>query len=600
MEARTQGEQGADAVVEGRGTGALLYFYPALKMVSWGAMDLDAHFLFSLVWLLVVATVAVGLFSRAGLGSILGLLVTGVVVGPYSPGPVLTDNVEAMRHFTELGVVLLLFLIGTEMRPRHLWSMRRQVFGLGALQVIITGFLIAAYVLFHALSWRTALITGLTLALSSTALVMQILHERGETASPHGSAGFAVLLMQDLAVVPLLALVPILSNKGTLSAGIPLWEQLGIVTGMIALVLVFGRYVVPKVLDRLTRDQNREGFLLVILLAVFVSAWAMTRAGLSMALGAFLMGMLVADSRYRYQIQALIEPFKGLLMSLFFVAVGMSIDLQAVTEHPGRLAADVFVIVLLKILVLTVLGLLFSLRPGTAVRVGFLLGQAGEFGFVLLGTAKALGVVSDGNFVLGAALISVSMMLTPLLVSVGNRLADRLESSQKDPEAEASPVTAPGQVVIAGYGRVGHSVAVLLHQSGVPVRIFEKAPERVAQGRKDGFPVYFGDIADPHLLAASRVDQAALVILAVDHPRTALRALTHLRNVCPNLRVIARAKDLEGVGQLLSAGATLAYPEILEGSLRLGAEALRILGVSGDKVDRLMEGVRSTRYEVLR
>jgi glutathione-regulated potassium-efflux system protein KefB len=450
------------------------------------------------------------------------------------------------------------------------------------------------------LSWQTALITGLTLALSSTALVMQILHERGETAGPHGTAAFAVLLLQDLAVVPLLALVPILSDRGTLSAGIPLWEQFGIVIGMIALVVVFGRYLVPKALDRLTRDQNREGFLLAILLAVFVSAWAMTRAGLSMALGAFLMGMLVADSRYRYQIQALVEPFKGLLMSLFFVAVGMSIDLQAVAEHPGQLAADVVVIVLLKIFVLTALALAFRLGPATAVRVGFLLGQAGEFGFVLLGLAKALGVISDGNFVLGAALISVSMMLTPLLVGLGNRLAARLEPPGKARKAEVPALTAPGQVVIGGYGRVGHSVAVLLQSSGVPIVVFEKDPERVAQGRKDGFPVYFGDISDAHLLVAGRVDQAALVILTVDYPRTALRALAHLRNTCPDLRVIARAKDLAGVGHLLAAGATLAYPEILETSLRLGAEALRMLGISGDEVDRLLHGVRSTRYEVLR
>jgi glutathione-regulated potassium-efflux system ancillary protein KefC len=563
-------------------------------------MELDSHFLFSLVWLLVVAAIAVGLFSRAGLGSILGLLAAGVVVGPYSPGPVLTKNVEAVRNFTELGVVLLLFLIGTELHPRQLWSMRRQVFGLGALQLLVTGSLIAAYVLLRAASWQTALITGLTLALSSTALVMQMLRERGEALSPHGSAAFAVLLMQDLAVVPLLALVPILSNRGTLSGGIPLWEQFGIVAGMIGLVVVFGRYLVPRVLDRLTHDQNREGSLLAILLSVFVSAWAMMQAGLSMALGAFLMGMLLADSRYRYQIQALIEPFKGLLMSLFFVAVGMSLDLGVVAEHPGQLAADVVVIVLLKIAVLTVLALAFRLNPTTAVRVGFLLGQAGEFGFVLLASAKGLGVISDGNFVLGTALISVSMMLTPLLVGLGDRLAARLETSRESPEGVAPPLTAPGQVVIGGYGRVGHSVAVLLHKSGVPILVFEKDPERVAKGREDGLPVYFGDISDAHLLAASRVDQAALAILTVDHPATALHALAHLRNTCPDVRVIARAKDLQGVGQLIAAGATVAYPEILESSLRLGAEALRLLGVSGDDLDRLVHGVRSTRYEVLR
>jgi glutathione-regulated potassium-efflux system protein KefB len=566
-------------------------------------MHLDTQFLLSTVWLLVIATLAVGLFNRAGLGSILGLLVAGVVVGPYSPGPVLTQDVDAVRHFTELGVVLLLFLIGTEMRPARLWSMRREVFGLGALQVLVTGAAISFYGLLNGATWQAAVITGLTLALSSTALVMQILHERGETASPHGSAAFAVLLMQDLAVVPLLALVPILSDQGTLSAGVPLWEQIGIVGGMIALVLVFGRHVVPKVLDRLSREQNREGFFLAVMLSVFVSAWAMAQAGLSMALGAFLMGMLLSGSHYRYQIQAQVEPYKGLLMSLFFVAVGMSIDLQAVWDQPGRLAQDVCIIVLIKILVMVGLGFAFRLGPATAIRVGFLLGQAGEFGFVLLGAARGLGVISDRPFVVGAALISVSMLLTPLLIRLGNALANRLELAGPAigaGEAGVPTLTNPGQVVIGGYGRVGHSVALLLHQSGVPVVVFDKDPERVAQGRADGLTVYFGDISDPHLLAASRIEQAALVVLAVDHPRTALRAMAHLRNACPELRVIARAKDLEGVGHLLAAGATRAFPEILESSLRLGAEALQILGVGGDEVDHLLEGVRSTRYEALR
>jgi len=565
-------------------------------------MQLDTHFLLSAVWLLVAATLAVGLFNRAGLGSILGLLVAGMVVGPHSPGPVLTQDVDAVRHFTELGVVLLLFLIGTEMRPGRLWSMRREVFGLGGLQILLTGLAIAAYALFGASSWRAALVSGLTLALSSTALGMQLLHERGETASRHGSVAFAVLLMQDLAVVPLLALVPILSDQGALSAGVPLWQQIGIVVGMIALVLVFGSYVVPKALERLSRERNREGFFLAVLLAVFVSAWAMAQAGLSMALGAFLMGMLLSGSRYRYQIQAQVEPYKGLLMSLFFVAVGMSIDLGAVARQPWELAQHVSVIVLIKILVLVGLGFAFRLGVATTIRVAFLLGQAGEFGFVVLGAAKALGVVATEDFMIGAALISVSMMLTPPLIKLGDRLAARLEPAGTvgDGVDLIAPPTTPGQVVIGGYGRVGHSVAVLLHQSGVPVVVFDKDPERVAQGRADGLPVYFGDISDPHLLAASRIEQAALVVLAVDHPRTALRALTHLRNASPDLKVIARAKDLEGVGHLLGAGATRAFPEILESSLRLGAEALQILGVGGDDVDRLLEGVRSTRYEALR
>lgn len=564
-------------------------------------MELDSQFLLSTVWLLVIATLAVGLFSRAGLGSILGLLVAGVVVGPYTPGPVLTEDVGAVRHFTELGVVLLLFLIGTEMRPSRLWSMRREVFGLGGLQILVTGAAITLYGLLQASNWQAAVLTGLTLSLSSTALVMQMLHERGETASPHGSAAFAVLLMQDLAVVPLLALIPFLAGQGSVSPGMPLWQQAGTVVGMIGLILVFGRFVVPRVLDQLMRGQNREGFLLAVMLGVFVAAWATDQAGLSMALGGFLMGMLLSGSRYRYQIQAHVEPYKGLLMSLFFVAVGMSIDVQAVAAQPGQLALQVVLIVLIKILVMVGLGLGFRLGPATAVRVGFLLGQAGEFGFVLLGAAKGTGVITDGHFVVGAALISVSMMLTPPLIRLGNALAARLEHQAPGAtEAGAPEVASPGQVVIGGYGRVGHSVAVLLHQSGVPIIVFETDPVRVAQGHADKLPVYFGDISDPHLLASWHIEQAALVVLAVDHPRTALRALTHLRNACPDLPVIARAKDLESAGHLTSAGATRVYPEILESSLRLGSEALRILGVGGDEVDHLIEGVRSTRYEALR
>ena len=569
-------------------------------------MHLDTQFLFSTVWLLLAATLAVGLFNRIGLGSILGLLVAGVAVGPYSPGPVLTRDVEAVRQFTELGVVLLLFLIGTEMRPARLWSMRREVFGLGLLQVLLTGAAIAAVEVFYLPTWQSALIIGLTLALSSTAFVMQILHERGETASPHGMAAFAVLLLQDLAVVPLLALIPILSEQGPLSAGVPLWQQFLTVGAMIAVVLIFGRYVVPPVLHRLTREHNREGFLLAVMLAVFVSVWAMESAGLSMALGAFLMGMLMSGSRYHYQIQAQVEPYKGLLMSLFFVAVGMSIDFAAIADHPLRIAAQVVLIVLIKILVMLALGLLFRLGVAAAIRVAFLLAQAGEFGFVLFGTAKGLGVISDDLFVLGVAVISTSMLLTPLLIKLGNALAGRLEPEEAALASAAAGTPADatasikGQVVIAGYGRVGHSVAVLLHQTGVPVLIVDKDPARVEQGRADGLPVFFGDISDPHLLEAIHMEQAPLVVLAVDHPRTALRAMTHLRNSYPDLPVIARGKDLESVGHLLAAGATRAFPEILESSLRLGAEALQILGVAGDDVDRLLEGVRSTRYEAIR
>jgi glutathione-regulated potassium-efflux system ancillary protein KefC len=565
-------------------------------------MDLDS-FVISAVMLLAAASVAVAVFKRLGLGSVLGLLVAGVVVGPHSPGPYVTAHVDDVRHFTELGVVLLLFLIGLEMRPRRLWALRREVFGLGSLQILLTGVAIAAYVGLHLPSWKTALLIGLTLALSSTAFVVQLLQERGEIASRHGTTAFAVLLMQDLAIVPLLALVPILSDTGTLSAEIPLWEQIAIVLGMFGLVWGFGRYVVPFALERLAIQNNREAFLMVVMLAVFLAAWAMHQAGLSMGLGAFMMGMLLSGSQYNLQIQAHIEPYKGLLMSLFFVAVGMSIDLGALAQEPWLFAQHVGVIVAIKLAVLFPLGLAFGLSGAVATRVTFLLGQSGEFGFVLFGSAKALGVIDDATFILGVGVISVTMLATPVLVRIGDALASRLEVEPPGRDAlryaTEQPV-APRRVIIGGYGRVGHTVATLLHGSAIPFIAFDTNPARIAVGKADGHAVYYGDIGDPEILAAARIDQAAMVVLTIDHAPAALRAVSHLRNSFPRVPIIARARDLEACGHLIQAGVTLAYPEAVESSLRLAAEAMQMFGVPVDNVNLLLQSVRSKNYALVR
>jgi len=565
-------------------------------------MDLDS-FMVSAVILLAVTSVAVALFKHLGLGSVLGLLVAGIVVGPYSPGPYITTHVEDVRRFTELGVVLLLFVIGLDMKPRQLWALRRQVFGLGSLQILISGALIGAYALTYAASWKTALLDGLTLALSSTAFVMQLLQDRGEVASRHGRTAFGILLMQDLAIVPLLALVPLLSEAHALSQGLPVWKLLSVISGMLLLLWSFGRYVVPFALERLVRQNNREAFALVILLAVFLSAWATHEAGLSMALGAFLMGMLLSGSRFNLQIQAHVEPFKGLLLSLFFVAVGMSIDIGAIVDHPIDFSARVMAILGIKILVLLALCLAFGLTRSVALRVTFLLAQSGEFGFVLFGSAKALGVISDITFAISVGVISVSMLLTPLLVRLGDRLARRQEiregdsgSLPHDLHGEDSDV----RVIIGGYGRVGHTVAVLLHGSGVPFIAFDSDPARVIQGRQDGFRVFYGDIGNPELLVAARIEQVSLVIVTVDDVPTALRAVSHIHTGYPRVTVIARARDLASSGLLVRAGATLALPEALEASMRLGAAALEALGITSDDVEDLLRSARREDYALVR
>jgi len=565
-------------------------------------MDLD-NFMVSAVILLAVTSAAVALFKHLGLGSVLGLLVAGVVVGPYSPGPYITTHVEDVRRFTELGVVLLLFVIGLDMKPRQLWALRRQVFGLGSLQILISGALIGAYALTYASSWKTALLDGLTLALSSTAFVMQLLQDRGEVASRHGRTAFGILLMQDLAIVPLLALVPFLSETHALSQGLPVWKLLSVVFGMLLLLWGFGRYAVPFALERLVRQNNREAFALVILLAVFLSAWATHEAGLSMALGAFLMGMLLSGSRFSLQIQAHVEPFKGLLLSLFFVAVGMSIDIGAIVAHPLDFSMRVMAILGIKILVLLALCLAFGLTRSVALRVTFLLAQSGEFGFVLFGSAKALGVISDITFAISVGVISVSMLLTPLLVRLGDRLARRQETREgdigtlpHDPHGEDTEV----RVIIGGYGRVGHTVAVLLHGSGVPFIAFDSDPARVIQGRQDGFRVFYGDIGNPELLIAARIERVDLVIVTVDDVPTALRAVSHIHTGYPQVTVIARARDLASSGLLVRAGATLALPEALEASMRLGAAALEALGIASDDVEGLLRSARKEDYALIR
>lgn len=562
-------------------------------------------FVSSAVLLLVVAAMAVVIFRHFGLGSILGLLVAGVLLGPYTPGPSVTSNVEDLRHFAELGVVLLLFVIGIEMHPGRLWELRRTLFGLGSLQVLLTGLALAGYFRLFQPDWATALLIGMSLALSSTALVVQMLQERGDMASCYGQTAFAVLLMQDLAVVPLLALMPVLADSGPLPVEVPLWQQLATVVALVGAVVVVGRYLVPWVLEGLSRQGNRDAFFLVVLASVFLAAFAMEHAGLSLALGAFLMGVMLSGSRFSLQIQALVEPHKALLMSLFFVAVGMSVDPSILTEEPWQFGLHLAIILAIKILVLFLLCLVFGVVRSAALRVAFLLSQAGEFGFVLFGAAKALRLIDDRTFVLVVAVISVSMLLTPLLVIVGEWLArhagggrEGVDGSLRLPERSAG--SAPARVIIAGFGRVGHTIGAILSGHGISYIAFESNPELVANWRREGSPVYYGDIGDPHLLEAAEIDQAELVVLTIDDQRAAINATRLIRAYAPDVKIVARARDLTTCDALLRAGATQAFPEAVEASLRLAAETLGALGIATQEVDMLLNTVRGTGYALVR
>lgn len=566
-------------------------------------MDLHS-FVYSAVVLLVVASIAVAVFRHLGLGSILGLLVTGIVVGPHTPGPFVTTEVDAVRQFTEIGVVLLLFLIGLEMKPGRLWDMRRMLFGLGSLQIVLSALIIAAYFrLFH-INWPTALLIGASFALSSTAIVIQMLRDNGEIASGHGQTAFAVLLMQDLAVVPLLAMVPVLADTGPLPSGLPLWEKFGAAAAMVLLVVLVGRYLVPRILDFLARRNHREAFFLTALAAVFVAALAMDSAGMSMALGAFLMGMMLSTSRYSLQIEATMEPHKGLLLSLFFVAVGMSVDVNALAERPLEFGLHVLAIITIKIVVLFVLCLVFGSGRGTALRVSFMLCQGGEFGFVVFGAGKALGVIDDRIFVTAIAVISLTMLFTPLLAKLGGRLAQRFAGDRADMDERLDHRFHGGKVearvVIAGYGRVGHTVGTILGSSGIAYIAFDADAALVDRWRSEGHPVFYGDICNPELLATTALQSVDLVVLTIDDGPASVRAATLIRSLAPQMDMVARARDLVTCDALHSVGVRHVFPETLEASLRLAAESLEALGVSNDETDMLLRGVRSADYELVR
>lgn len=565
-------------------------------------MDPEA-FVQSSALLLVAAAAAVTLFKHFGLGSILGLLVAGVLIGPYTPGPSVTGQVEDLRHFTELGVVLLLFVIGLELHPSRLWEMRRTLFGLGSLQVLLSGLALALYFRLFVESWPIAFLVGLSLALSSTALVMQMLYENGEIATPRGQTAFAVLLMQDIAVVPMLALLPLAASSGASLSGPPLLQQLGLIVFMLAGVILAGRYLVPLILDLLARQGNREAFFLVSLAAVFVAAWAMNHAGMSMALGGFLMGMMLSGSRYSMQLHASIEPHKGLLMSVFFVTVGMSLDLGILAERPFTFGMHLITLIVIKVALIYLLARRFCSSRSGALQVAFLLGQAGEFGFILFGAAKMLGIIDAATFTMAVALISGSMLATPLMVRLGGFLIARFpdadgtvdERFRYDPELADAP-----EAVIAGYGRVGHTIGAVLASHGIRYIAFDQNPNLVSRWRAEGQPVFYGDIRNPALLMAAKVEQAKVVVLTIDDPSASIEATTLIRHHAPQITIVARARDLTACDALFRAGASRAFPEAVEASLRLAAETLDGLGIADETAEQMVQEARGEDYAMVR
>ncbi len=560
-------------------------------------MHLD-EFLLATVTLLAATAIFVSLFKRLGVGSILGFLAAGVLLGPS--GFALTTHVEELRHFTELGVVLFLFIIGLEMQPKKLWSMRRLLFGLGSLQVLVTGAVLGFYIFLDGVKWQGALILGMGFALSSTAFVMQLLAERGEQATRHGEACLAILLMQDMAIVPLLALVPLLAEAPAVAPGQPLWLEAAVVVGAIGGVALVGRFLIPLALGAAAKGRNQDAFVMFALLAALGAAYAMDLVGVSMALGAFLMGMMLSASDYRHQIEASVEPFKGVLIGLFFISVGMSIDLQLLVVEGLAVARTVSVFLVLKVVALSMLCLLFGLGRAASLRTGFILCQCGEFGFVLFGAAFAGGLLSEGEFALALMLVTVTMIVTPLMARVGDALAERF-GSEPTPSGAAE---APGEglerhVVVAGYGRGGSIICLMLENRGIPFIAFDFDMQRVALGRQRGHPVHFGNITNPLILQRAGLTDALALVVTLEDAYRAEHVITNVHLLYPSVSIYTRARDFEAGQALLAKGVSRFVPEVAESGIRLGVEVLRSCGVSDSDLDVLLEDLRRDEYAIL-
>jgi monovalent cation:proton antiporter-2 (CPA2) family protein len=553
----------------------------------------ETHYLADILILLAAAIVMVPVFQRMGLGAVLGYLAAGAVVGPWGFGFI--DEIREIRHIAEFGVVFLLFLIGIELKPSRLWAMRRQVFGLGTAQVLVTGLAIAGIVLLFDHSLRTAIIVGFGLALSSTAFGLQILNERGEMATAHGQAAFSVLLFQDLAVVPLLTLVSLLAADSTLLVGIEFALLDAVV--VIALVIIAGRFLLSPVLRLVATSRTSEVFTAAAVFAVLGTAWLMEQVGLSLALGAFLAGLMMAESQYRHQVIADIQPFRGILLGLFFMAVGMSIDFGLLGRQPALFAGLVLGLLLVKSVILWLLCRLMGISAPDATRVSLLLSQSGEFGFVIFGLAAISGILSAELFHTLGLLVALSMACTPLMAN----LCDFLNRCMSDTAARHDVSTdhidqGRPHVIIAGFGRVGRRVAKILQGADIPYLGIDSNADRVLEGRDEGFTVFYGDASQPDVLKAAGAAGAGVLVCTLDRTRPAVRLVSILRQHYPDIAIHARGRDSHHCDQLLQAGATIAVSETLEASLQLGREVLLAMGSQEDDALALVGQFREDYY----
>lgn len=553
--------------------------------------------------------VLIPVLQRLRINPVLCFLAVGVLVGPYGLA-LWAANLEALRYFTitevkgtallgEMGVLFLMFMIGLELSAERLWALRRWVLGAGIAQLGITALLVGAIAWLAGIRFESALILGLVLAMSSTAVVMHLLSENRVLASPLGQASFSILMLQDLAVVPLFILLDVLAS-GTQDnllkpAGLALLKSAVVIVA----IYVLGRRVVSPVFRYFSRQHRPEVFMALTLLCTLGIAALTHAVGLSTALGAMLAGLLLAETEYRHEIEVTVEPFKGLLMGLFFMSVGMQIDMREIISNPFWIAAGVVGLYAIKTAVITLIFRIGGFRWGAAAEGGLLLGQGGEFAFIIIGVALATQLVGPVVARYCMIVVSLGMLLTPLLAKLGEVLRKRGQGNENESAAGPQGMVVTGTIIIAGFGRVGHLLADVLTAQNIPYLALERDASEVARCHAKGLPVYFGDASRAQLLEKVHAGDATAIILTMDHPASTLHAVKAIRRSYPRIPIFVRSRDEKHAQELKDAGATAVIPETLEVGLQLTLLALQNAGMDDSDACDAIEAERERRIASL-
>lgn len=554
------------------------------------------EFLFQALVYLAAAVIFVPIAKRLGLGSVLGYLIAGIVIGPFIFGFIGKEG-EDIMHYAEFGVVMMLFLIGLELEPELLWRLRKSIVGLGGLQVIVTALILGAIAFASGLNWQQSVATGLIMSMSSTAIVMQSLREKGLMKTKAGQSAFSVLLFQDIAVIPIIAVFSLLTNLQVIKnndahattwvEGQSAWMHTLMVLASVVGIIAAGRLLVRPLLRIIAKTGLREAFTASALLIVVGIAALMTQVGLSPALGAFLAGVVLANSEYRHELESDIDPFKGLLLGLFFIAVGSAIDFRLIGEQPWQIVKWVFILMALKTAILLLLGKVFKISAEQNFIFSFSLSQVGEFAFVLLSFASNEGILPPSTVSFFIAVVAISMALTPLVILLNEKLVLPRVGTEEKEERAADEIDEKNPVIIAGFGHFGNTAGRFLRANKINATYLDLDSDRVDVLRRMGFKVFYGDASRHELLQAAGAGEAKIIIIAIDDAEKRLEMVETIKKHFPHLHMLVRATNRYDAYDLMNAGMLHVYRETVDTSVRVGVDAMTLLGYRSYTAKRL-------------